>query len=233
MTQVEATQDRKTKTNAFRLPGAADRTVVIGKTGSGKTTFAAWLLSKQRFDKRPWVILEFKYEELWERVGRSTIRKIGLNDMPGKRGLYRLPVDPGQEDALEDWLWKIRKRGNVGIFCDEVAHAQGNAYKAILRQGRALRIPVISCTQRPVNVHREIFSESSFISIFKMNDKRDYKIIAEFAGDFPIDRTLPPRWSYWIDKDNDKCLTLQPVPDPVEIARNLRTTVPTNLLFGT
>jgi hypothetical protein len=218
---------------AFRLPGASDRTVVIGKTGSGKTTYAAWLLSKQRFDKRPWVIIEFKYEELWEQVGRSTVRDLALGSMPGRRGLYRMAVDPGQEEALEDWLWKIRKRGNVGILCDEVAHAQGNAYKAILRQGRALRIPTISCTQRPVNVSREIFSESSFISVFKMNDRRDYKVIAEFAGDFDVSKPLPPHWSYWIDKDRDTCLTLQPVPEPGAIGRALRESVPHNLFFGT
>jgi DNA helicase HerA-like ATPase len=219
--------------SAFRLPGAADRTVVIGATGSGKTTFAAWLLSRQRLDRRPWVILDYKREELWDRVGRATIRPLRINQMPGKVGLYRIEIDPGQDDPIEDWLWRIRRRGNVGLFCDEAANLPTRgAFKAILRQGRSLRLPVISCTQRPVDVDREIFSESGFKSVFRLEDERDYLIIRGMTRRSAIDKPLPEFWSYWYDAAKSRLLILRPAPDPDSVAAELRAAAPSYALFG-
>lgn len=217
----------------FRIPGAADRTVVIGATGSGKTTFAAWLLSKQRFDRRPWVCLDFKNEELWDMVGKTTMRELKLGHMPGKLGLYRMRVDPGYDDEMEDWFWRVRRRGNVGIFCDEVANIpQRRAFKALLRQGRSLRIPIISCTQRPVDVDREVFTESGYKSVFRLEDVRDYQIIQGFTRRAAIDRPLPEYFSYWYDSRRAKLSILRPVPGPDIVAAQLRSAAPSYALFG-
>jgi DNA helicase HerA-like ATPase len=221
--------------SAFRLPGAADRTVVIGATGSGKTTFAAWLLSRQRLDLRPWVILDYKREALWDQVGKATIRPLRTHQLPGKTGLYRIQIDPGhgEDEALEDWLWRIRRRGNVGLFCDEAANLPvRGAFKAILRQGRSLRIPVISCTQRPVEVDREIFSESGFKSVFRLEDERDYLIIRGMTRRSAIDRPLPRYWSYWYDAERNRLVTLRPAPEPDSVAAELRAAAPSYALFG-
>lgn len=217
----------------FRLPGAADRTVVIGATGSGKTVFGGWLMSRQRFDRRPWVCLDFKNEELWDLVGRPWMRDLRLGQMPGKLGLYRMRVDPGGDDALEEFFWKVRRRGNIGLFCDEVSLIpQRRAFKAILRQGRSLRIPVISCTQRPVDCDREIFSEFGFKSVFRLEDERDYKIIQGFTRRAAIDKPLPRFWSYWYDGGEARLSILRPVPNPSSVAAELRAVAPVNALFG-
>lgn len=217
----------------FRLPGASDRTTVIGGTGTGKTTLGAWLLSKQRFDVRPWVCLDFKNEELWDLIGDPPMRELRLGSMPGKRGLYRLHVKPGEEDELENWLWKIWAKENIGLFCDEVSLIpQRNAFKAILRQGRSKRIPVISCTQRPVDCDREIFTESQFVSVFRLDDIRDYKIIQGFTRNAPIDRPLQDFHSFWYDKKNFHLTILQPVPPPDRIAANLRRAAPYSWFLG-
>ena len=217
----------------FRLPGASDRTTIIGGTGTGKTTLGAWVLSKQRFDARPWVCLDFKNEELWDIVGDPPMRELKLGAMPSKRGLYRMHVRPGEEDRLEDWLWKVWAKENIGLFCDEVSLVpQRNAFKAILRQGRSKRIPVISCTQRPVDCDREIFTESQFVSVFRLDDIRDYKIIQGFTRNAPIERPLKDRWSYWYDKKNFSLAILQPVPPPDSIASNLRANVPYSWFLG-
>lgn len=216
----------------FTLPGAADRTAVIGATGTGKTILGAWLLSKQRFDKRPWVIIDFKGEELWDMVGTPPIQKLKLGSMPGKRGLFRMSVLPGQDEALEDWLWKIWKRGNVGLFVDEVSlMPQKAAFKAVLRQGRSLLIPVISCSQRPVDVDREVWSEANYISVFRLDDIRDYKVIQGFTRNAPIDRQLPEFHSHWYDKKKYTCITLQPVPPPAIIAANIKSVAPRPVSF--
>lgn len=218
------TRDRETP---FRLPGASDRIAVIGATGTGKTVLGAWVLSRQRFDKRPWVCLDFKNEELWDIVGDPPMRELRLGQMPKKTGLYRLHVNPGQEDELEEWLWKVWGKENIGLFCDEISLVPNkNAMKAILRQGRSKRIPVIACTQRPVDCDREIFTEANIISVFRLDDVRDYKIIQGFTRNAPIETPLPAHWSYWYDKRNFSCSVLRPVPPPDTVASDLRKVAP-------
>lgn len=217
----------------FRFPGGADRTAVMGATGTGKTICAAWILSEQRFDKRPWVCLDFKNEELWDLVGSPPMKRLRVGEMPGKRGLYKMPVNPGQEDDLEDWLWKVWKRGNIGLFCDEVTlMPDGKAFKAILRQGRSLRIPVISCTQRPVDVDREVFTESPYKAIFRLSDERDYKTIKGFTRGAKIEEPLPPHYFHWYDEKQNEHLRLSPVPNPEIIAERLRAKAPYSWVFG-
>jgi DNA helicase HerA-like ATPase len=211
----------------FRLPGGTDRTCVIGMTGSGKTIFGGWLLSRQRFDERPWVCIDFKDEILWDAVGDPPMRPLRLPNLPGKRGLYRLDVRPGDDEALESWLWKIWHRGNVGLFCDEVSLIpKENAFKALLRQGRSKRIPVIACTQRPVDCDREVFSEANFAAVFRLKDARDYKIVQQFSGNAEMAQALPPHWSHWYDAGKNTLTTLKPCPSPDMVAADLRKKVP-------
>lgn len=217
----------------FVLPGASDRTVVIGGTGTGKTIGGAWLLSKQRFDKRPWVALDYKDEVLWDMVGDPPMRELKFGNMPGKKGLYRMRVNPGQEDDVEQWLWDIWGRGNVGLFADEATLLpQKAAMKAILRQGRSKLLPVIACTQRPVEIDREFFTESQFKMIFKLDDVRDYKTVEMFTGGVNVQKKLPPHWSHWIDTKQGAAWELRPTPPPKEIASALRHNVPYSWFLG-
>jgi len=217
----------------FKLPGAADRTVVIGPTGSGKTVGGAWILSRQRFDKRPWVCIDFKGEELWDDVGEPPMRRLKLGDLPGKRGLYRMHVRPDQDEALEAWLWKVWSKGNIGLFVDEVSLIPSKAaFKAILRQGRSKQIPVISCTQRPVDCDREVFSESQFRMFYGIEDPRDWLVIKGLFKHGDVEKPLPPYWCYWYNAKDKTCLTLKPVPPPEEIAKTLRAVAPRSFLLG-
>lgn len=217
------------------LPGAEDRTIVIGSTGDGKTIFAGWLLSRQRFDKRPWVALDFKDEVLFDDVGSPPMRKLRLGDMPGKRGLYRMHVRPGQDDQLEDWLWKVWQRGNVGLFCDEVSLlGRSDAVRAVMRQGRSKYIPFIGCTQRPVGCDPEIFSEAQYRVLFGIGDEfRDYPIIRGLFGRLDVRAPLPGRfWSYWYDVRRKELFTLPPVPAPAMVAAEIRKVAPRSMFAG-
>jgi hypothetical protein len=218
------------------IPGAADRTVIIGPTGSGKTILGAWILSLQRFDLRPWVALDFKDEELWDRVGDPPMRHLALGRMPGKTGLYRMHVHPGDEDEIEAWMWKVWAKGNIGIFVDEVSLVpQKKAFKALLRQGRSKRIPIIACTQRPVDCDREVFSEAQYSAFFGLRDARDYQVIRGLFGDRDIRdaaRGLSRHWSLWYDAKRDELIRLRPCPDPATVAVDLRKKVPYNFFLG-
>lgn len=216
------------------LPGAEDRTIAIGQTGSGKTVLLAWLLSRQRFDRRPWVLIDFKNETLWDEIGTPPLRRLSVNDMPGKRGLYRLRVSPWEDHALERWLERIWERENCGLLVDEASlMPKREAFKAILRQGRSKLLPVLAGTQRPVDCDREIFTEAQYRALFGIEDvARDYPIIKGLFGSLDV-RKMPPRhWCYWWDAKRRTLETLQPVPDPFTIAARLRKAVPYSWTFG-
>lgn len=214
--------------SGFRIPGGDARTTVIGATGSGKTTCGLWLLSLQRFDKRPWLIIDPKGEPTFDVVGFPPIEEWSLSSRPPRqKGLYLVSPLPNQDEELEQFLWRVFERGNLGLYIDEAALMPGprGAYQAILQQGRSKRIPVISCTQRPVGVERPVFSEATYYCIYRLSDRRDYKVVEGFV---PADLSapLPPHEWRWYDVPRNKLLTMAPVPPPEDVAEQLRHAIP-------
>lgn len=213
--------------SAFRFPGGDNRTTIIGATGTGKSTCGLWLLSHQRFERRPWVAIDFKREEIFDKIGFPPVRQISLDDpAPKKPGVYLVSPIPGDADRLERFLWRIWQRENVGLYVDEAAlMPEGDAFPAMLQQGRSKRLPVIACTQRPVGVARGLFSEASFVCVYKLVDKRDYKIVEGFV---PVDLSRPLPLHHWIWWDNQRHmqLAMAPVPPPDEIADRLNNRIP-------
>lgn len=216
----------------FRFPPGDSRTVVIGATGTGKTTFGVWLLAHARFDVRPWIILDYKREELFDIVGSPPLQKLAIGSIPKQKGLYIASPKPGEDDVVEEWLWKIWQRENIGLFCDEATLLPNkDAMKAILRQGRSKRIPIIACTQRPVDIEREFFTEANFVSVFRVQDIRDLKIVQGFIRGLDPDRNLPEHWSYWADVGRATILRLRPCPHPDNVANQLRAAAPMRWFF--
>jgi hypothetical protein len=211
----------------FRFPGGDARTTCIGATGSGKTTCGAWLLAHQRFDRRPWIVIDFKRERLFDMIGFPPIEAIRLNArVPRRPGLYLVSPRPDQEDDLEDFLWRVWQAENTGLFIDEASlMPDRDAFRAILQQGRSKRIPCISCTQRPVDVKRGLFSEASFFCIYRMADRRDYRTVEGFV---PADLSRPiPDYNWrWYDVARNELLHMAPVPKPATVADLLRERVP-------
>ena len=211
----------------FRFPGGDSRTTVIGATGTGKTTCGVWLLSHQRFDRRPWIIVDFKREAIFDAIGIPPIQELGLTARPPRRnGLYLIAPRPDQEDELEAFLWRVWERENIGLFVDEASlMPDRDAFRAILQQGRSKRIPLIACTQRPVDVKRGLFSEASYFCVYRMADKRDYKTVQGFI---PADLSLPlpqHHW-HWYDVQKNQLLHMGPVPRPDTVAEMTRIKVP-------
>ena len=88
------------------------------------------------------------------------------------------------------------------------------AYERILRQGRERIIPVIQCTQRPVDVTHSAFTESEFFQVFYIKDERDQKTISFFV---PLEKKdwkkmARGRESYYYNVLEDKISLIQPLP---------------------
>lgn len=196
----------------FRLPNDTQRVTVIGKTGSGKTQGSAWLLSQRNFDAQPWIVFDYKRDGLLNSLPGATHLRIG-DPPPKKNGLYLVHPNPGDNEKVEAFLWKVWERGRTGLYIDEsyMLDKRSEAFQAILTQGRSKHIPVIAATQRPVEVSRFLLSEADFIQLYQLTDTRDIKTVKQFMP-LPIEKPLPPYHSYWYDNAHNFRATLHPVP---------------------
>lgn len=186
----------------------------MGRTGSGKTQFGTWLLSQCDFESQPYVIIDYKHDDLLCEI--RGIKEIGLNEIPKKPGLYTIKPLPHEENEVENWLWKIWAQENIGLYVDEgyALPTKSEAFQAILTQGRSKRIQAICLTQRPTWVSRFVFSEADFYAIFHLNDHRDRLTVQSFTPKERMDlkNRLPVYQCYWYDVGNDNVFIMQPVP---------------------
>lgn len=218
------------------LPGASDRTIIVGQTGGGKTWFGVWLLSWQDIARRPWVVVDYKREALFKELGRQTWRSILTPDSqpPRKPGLHLIQPFESDDDAMDSFLWRIWRRGNVGLYIDEgmmVPAGRGSAMRSILTQGRSLKIPVIALSQRPVEIDRFFFSESQFFAEFFLIDREDRKTVARYTPFDPDD--VPERFHcHWYNAKSQDVSYLAPVPDRTTFLDRLRANAPRRLWFG-
>lgn len=170
----------------FYLPRNDEHVAIVGQNGSGKTQAGAWLLSRKNLRDETWIILDYKEEEIFQKL--QNVRDIGFTDkIPRDPGLYVLHARYGDDDdATEAWLHDVYDASNTGVFVDEgymLPQYHKGAYAGILTQGRSRRIPTITLTQRPVRVNPLVFSESKHIVVFDLNRKRDMQTIEENTGD--------------------------------------------------
>lgn len=202
----------------FALPTKTERVLILGSTGSGKTTMGVWLLSLANFNTMPYVIVDYKRDGLLNSIdGR---REIGLNEIPKKPGLYHLKPNPVvDDDKIEEWLFGVWKKRNIGLYIDEalrIPTRKTGAFEAILTQGRSLHIPVISLTQRPVDLTRYAFSEANHVIAFRLTDKRDRKSVSEYVPIDP-DYKLNEYHSIWYNVGKNETFNLLPVPGEDDI----------------
>lgn len=197
------------------LPDDTKRHLIIGSTGSGKTVHGIHQLSMRDFDRKPWVIVDYKRDENIARIPYATVidHETQLPDGPG---IYI--VRPDIDDHIEEFLREVHQRGDIGLFIDEAYELGRNnrAYRRILTQGRSKRIPVIALSQRSIWLDTFMLSESEFISVFNLNFKKDRERMEEYVP-FPFTKhEIPDYYSiYYYVKERGTVHKVRPSP-PVE-----------------
>jgi hypothetical protein len=213
-------------TPEVRLPDNTQRLAIAGRTGTGKSIAGAWQLSIKDLRTFPWLVFDSKRDPFWKKVwALGGARKLRLTETPGKEGLFY--VQPTTQEISsqvgEDFLWRLHKRGRIGIFIDEgyTMDKYSNALTALYTQGRTLNIPMITLTQKPKFLNMFTFSEADFMQVFALNDIKDRQRIAEFA---PIDPKvrLRERHSLWYDVARNSVAEFSPVPAPARILENFQ-----------
>lgn len=217
---------------SVRVPEDTHRTIIIGRTGEGKTVRMLDILVRQNFDEIPWVLIDYKGDPtLIEMVAKSKgkIKTIKVTDKPPtKPGLYYMhPMPIIDDDHMERFLWAVHKQGDFGIVCDEgyalPKYGETKAFSVILTQGRALHIPVICLYQRPTWMNRFAPAMSDFRCLMKMDDKRDEDTARQYVrpaktpngliGPKEMEQ-LPKYYSLWHDVGQGEAYILLPAPPP-------------------
>jgi hypothetical protein len=206
--------------DGFRLPSNSQRLMIMGRTGSGKTQHGAWQLSEAPFDKQPYVIVDFKGDELLN--ASPKIEQISLTQrLPRHPGLYLVRPRIDEAEQVERFLWRLWERENIGLYIDEgyMIDPRSPALNALYTQGRSKKIPVITLSQRPVRISRFAISEADFYACFFMNSVRDRKVVEDFLPRGTLDKqaNLPEFWCQWYDVAKNKLHVLRPVPSADKI----------------
>lgn len=197
----------------IHFPNDTQHHSLIGANGSGKTQAGMWFLSLRNYMSKPWIIYDFKYEELINEIEGTT--EISVTEkIPNKPGLYIVHPEPDQTDELDLQFRQIWEQENVGVYIDEgyMVGANSRAFRSLLSQGRSKHIPMIILSQRPAWMDRFVFTESQFFSIFRLQHKDDIKSIQAFIP-FDISERLPEFWSYYYDVKANLLVKMEPVPD--------------------
>lgn len=221
-----------------QLPGSDARTMVIGRTGEGKTVGGLYLLAYQNFTSMPWVIIDYKRDKLIAEI--ETAGAVVLYDnrlMEGKPfppppvepGLYIVRPDPDQREEVNSFLLAIWRQGRVGLFCDEAfmipQKRPFKAYDALLTQGRSLECPMIMLYQRPVDMSQFATSQADFWMVYNLHKPEDIAKANEYVGaakgsqgeTIDVTTKLPRFYWLWYDVSADDCAVMKPVPKPAEV----------------
>jgi energy-coupling factor transporter ATP-binding protein EcfA2 len=170
------------------IPPKGSRTILCGKTGSGKSRLARELLNGLR--SRTVVVIDPK--GTFDYPGEVAESPSEINDIiKTRRGgniLYRPGIDymtVPNYDAVLRWVYHT---GNITLYIDELyGIADGTKYpeslRALYTRGREKGITVIGATQRPRSVPGYTISECENFFCFELKLYEDRLRMAQMMGE--------------------------------------------------
>lgn len=199
----------------MRAPDDTHRHVILGQNGTGKSVAGVAALSVRSYDIMPWIIVNYKRDQYIEQI--PGVREIDPNGpIPNEPGLFMVRPEP-QDYSLDPMLLKAYKRGgHVGFYFDETLDIgmRSQAFKRILSQGRAMHIPAIALSQRPVWLSKHMFTEANFFQIFPLIDVADRKHITGWVKglDINYEESLEDYQSFYFDAGRRRLVKLDAFP---------------------
>lgn len=209
----------------FKWARTDQHTTIIGMNGSGKSVFAAHMISCAPLRHMPYILIDYKNEELFNAVDRA--KYIDFHDQPKEPGFYILKAQPSRDDEkVNKFLYNVLAKEKRGLIYDEGYSIPNlGAMETLYMQGRSKHIPILTLTQRPVWLSRYAFTEASHLGLFRLNDARDIDTVKAWIPErdrapgsvWDMKKRLPDYYCRWYDSRQDASFLLSPAPMPDEI----------------
>lgn len=185
-------------------PKQDQRLILVGATGTGKTTLARHLLDP--FERV--IIIDSKCTY----GGKDGEEGYEMVSTPARLRRLRASVDLIQyrpdelhqsvDDYNEVYRWCYRRQ-DIMVYTDEAFLVHHGSYapdwlRACVTCGRELGIGMITGTQRPRGIDLRLLTEAEIFIAFDLRHRDDRKRMAEMGGDEFMER--PPKHAFWIWK---------------------------------
>jgi hypothetical protein len=182
-------------------PKPDQRALIVGATGTGKTTLARQLL----IPFKPLIVIDSKCTY----GGKGGEEGYELVSTPGALKRLRKSVEyiqyrpderhqnPADYDEVYKWIYR---RGEIFCYTDEAFLVHHGSYapdylRACVTCGRELGIGMMHGTQRPRGIDLRLMTEAEIFISFDLRHKDDRKRMAEMGGDEFMVR--PPHHAFW------------------------------------
>ena len=170
------------------IPPRDSRAILIGTTGSGKSTVAKKIIYNYdnvlAIDPKPSLGLvngvgHLRGFEL-VRTPEDLVRAARRNN----RLQYRPDPEYQSVEEYDRVLWWVFARGNTYLYVDEayLIHRNGRAtdgLRACITSGREKGIGMLTATQRPAKIDPALMSESEYGYVFQLRKREDRERVAE------------------------------------------------------
>jgi hypothetical protein len=179
---------------------AGDMVLIVGRTGSGKSVEAIERVKefRARNPSTGVVIINPKpVKTEWDDLIEAFPSNPKKESIPvWKAGaLINWKVRPWQDAELNDFLWSIYVAGKPALIVfDEGQDIKSNKFAsaaALWRQGREMKISIITCTQRPVDMSRYAISQAKEISVYNIIGEDDLKALDSYM-EIPLMHYISP-----------------------------------------